>query len=378
MLNSLLVLAALAVVVAQKEEPGAWGLTLVYFTTSLPFFVSGTIVSLAISETVERIDRVYFFDLLGASAGCLLLVPFLNYFGGTSTVMLAWPCCSPPPAPSGTAWPDRLRCARPAWPWRWASFAFVFYNGTHNVIAIRYAKGQKLKKEEFVQWNSFSRIAVRDYSIFIDADASTGIASFDFEHLTAARAPRAAGAGPGLALRRAARRQGADHRTRRRLGRGARAGFRQPRYYRRRDQPHHRHHRDARPIRGAEPRHLSASGRAHFRGRRPQLRAPQPGEIPGGAGHPGGYLGIHRGRRLRPLGEQSLHHRRPARLPSAPDRRRHGRLHALGPRPAARVAAAGLAGHGGFARNWASRNRGGTSSWAAKGPPKAGARRIPC
>ena len=87
MLNSLLVIAALAVVVAQKEEPGVWGLTLVYFTTALPFFVSGTIVSLAISETVERIDRVYFFDLLGASAGCLLLVRFLNSFGGTSTVM---------------------------------------------------------------------------------------------------------------------------------------------------------------------------------------------------------------------------------------------------------------------------------------------------
>ena len=59
-----------------------------------------------------------------------------------------------------------------------AVFSFVFYNGTHDVIAIRYAKGQKLKKEEFVQWNSFSRIAVRDYLIFIDADASTGIASF--------------------------------------------------------------------------------------------------------------------------------------------------------------------------------------------------------
>ena len=85
MIDSLLVMVALAVVVAQREETGVWGLTLVYFTTALPFFVSGTVVSLAISETVERIDRVYFFDLLGASAGCLLLVPFLNHFGGTST-----------------------------------------------------------------------------------------------------------------------------------------------------------------------------------------------------------------------------------------------------------------------------------------------------
>jgi predicted membrane-bound spermidine synthase len=183
MLNSLLVIVALTVVVSQKEEPGAWGLTLVYFTTSLPFFVSGTVVSLAISETVERIDRVYFFDLLGASAGCLLLIPFLNYFGGPSTVMLVAVLF----AAAGGIWHSmagsvKLRAAAVAL--ALGMFAFVFYNGTHNIIAIRYAKGQKLKKEEFVQWNSFSRIAVRDYSIFIDADASTGIASFDFAHLT--------------------------------------------------------------------------------------------------------------------------------------------------------------------------------------------------
>ena len=183
MLNSLLVLAALAVVVAQKEEPGVWRLALVYFTTSLPFFVSGAIVSLAISETVERIDRVYFFDLLGASAGCLLLVPFLNHFGGISTVMFVAVLF----AAAGGIWQSiagsvKLRAAAVAL--ALAVFAFVFYNGAHDIVAIRYAKGQKLKKEEFVQWNSFSRIAVRDYSIFIDADASTGIASFDFGHLS--------------------------------------------------------------------------------------------------------------------------------------------------------------------------------------------------
>src|SRR5579871_1226206 len=80
-LNSVFVLVAVAVVVAQREDPGTWGLSLVYFGTSLPFFISGMIVSLVISETVERVDRVYFFDLLGAAIGCLLLLPFLNYFG---------------------------------------------------------------------------------------------------------------------------------------------------------------------------------------------------------------------------------------------------------------------------------------------------------
>ena len=60
---------ALVVILAQGDKLSIWDLALVYFTTALPFFVSGTIVSLAISETIERVDRVYFFDLLGAAGG---------------------------------------------------------------------------------------------------------------------------------------------------------------------------------------------------------------------------------------------------------------------------------------------------------------------
>ena len=82
--NSLLVLLSLTVILGQGDTLTNWNLALIYFTTALPFFVSGTIVSLAVSETMERIDRVYFFDLAGAAGGCLLLVPLLNQFGGPS------------------------------------------------------------------------------------------------------------------------------------------------------------------------------------------------------------------------------------------------------------------------------------------------------
>jgi spermidine synthase len=57
-------------------------------------------------------------------------------------------------------------------------------------IEVRYAKGLKLRTEQFTKWNSISRIGLaRDKDagemIFIDADASTAIANFDFDHLTA-------------------------------------------------------------------------------------------------------------------------------------------------------------------------------------------------
>ena len=206
MCNALLVIAALGVVVMQKAQTADWGLALVYFSTAVPFFVSGAIVSLAISESVERVDRVYFFDLMGAAAGCLLLVPFLNYFGGTSTVILVAVLF----AAAGAIWHSmagsiKLRAVSVAL--ALGLFAFVFLNGSNGILAIRYAKGQKLKREEFVQWNSFSRIAVRDYSILIDEDASTGIASFDFAHLTAHERHELLEQGPALpyALRPGAR-----------------------------------------------------------------------------------------------------------------------------------------------------------------------------
>src|SRR5258708_33830822 len=66
----------------------------------------------------------------------------------------------------------------------------IYANDNSAFIDIKYAKGQKIEGEEFVQWNSFSRIGVSKdkdsdrRAIVIDADASTGIANFDIDHLT--------------------------------------------------------------------------------------------------------------------------------------------------------------------------------------------------
>ncbi len=189
--NSLLALLSLTVILAQGDSPGNWNLALIYFTTALPFFVSGTIVSLAVSENIERIDRVYFYDLLGAAGGCLLLVPLLNQFGGPCTVIAAAICFAVAAAiwhsiagsVGGRAGSVALALGL---------VAFLTYNQRQPpVIDIRYAKGKKLQNEIWSKWNSISRIGVATTPdggnmIFIDADASTGIANFDFSKLTPA------------------------------------------------------------------------------------------------------------------------------------------------------------------------------------------------
>jgi hypothetical protein len=158
-INSFLVLLALGVILAQKNNPSNWDIALIYFTTALPFFLSGTIVSLAISETIERVNRVYFCDLLGAAGGCLLLVPLLNQFGGPSTVV----CAAITFAAAAAIWHSMAGSVKGragSVALALALVAFLTYNQHHPVIDISHAKGQTLAHEWFVKWNNFSRVAI--------------------------------------------------------------------------------------------------------------------------------------------------------------------------------------------------------------------------
>ena len=187
--NSILVILAVLVVLAQGQNPSAGYLALIYFTSALPFFVSGTIVALAVSETIERVNRVYFFDLVGAAGGCLLLVPFLNAFGGPNTTIVAAVLFAAAAAiwhGMGGSVATRATSVALAL----ALFGLLLFNDSYSLINLVYAKGQKLEHETYVKWNSFSRIAVApDKSsgipaIFIDADAETAIANYDFANLS--------------------------------------------------------------------------------------------------------------------------------------------------------------------------------------------------
>jgi len=181
------VIVAILTVLAQRTEMTNGQLALIYFSNALPFFCSGIIVSLVISETIERINRVYFFDLAGAAGGCLLLVPLLDSFGGPNTAITVAVLFAAAAAIWFNLAHSRLGRVLSVTLGLLLTLLIVV-NMKRGFIDIRYAKGQKLRTEQYVKWNEFSRIALAPESgmeqIFIDADASTGIANFDFEHLT--------------------------------------------------------------------------------------------------------------------------------------------------------------------------------------------------
>jgi hypothetical protein len=215
-LGSLAVIASFSVVAAlwfllsQTGEPGAWALAGIYLASAIPFFLSGAVVSLAISEAIGRVGRAYFFDLTGASAGCLLLIPFLKGFGGPNTLIAA-------AAIYGIAaaiWFNRAGAARS----RVAAVllalllvGLMVVNGRTHLLDIRTAKGRPLPPERFTAWNAISRIGVARvqvswepraaWNIIIDADAGTGIAPFDWERgLTDQERAELLGQGPGFAF----------------------------------------------------------------------------------------------------------------------------------------------------------------------------------
>ncbi len=185
--NAALIGLALAVILAQGNQISAWDYAAIYLTTSLPFIASGIILSLAVSETMERVNRVYFFDLLGAACACLLLWPLLEVLDGPSVVISAGAIFAAAAAiwfTLGASQRGRVISVAVAL----SLVAFLTYNKRRDLIGIRHAKEHTLANETYIKWNSFSRIAIEhdprgSDSIRIDADAQTGIANFDFDHL---------------------------------------------------------------------------------------------------------------------------------------------------------------------------------------------------
>jgi Spermine/spermidine synthase domain len=62
---------------------------LYYITIAAPFFISGLILSLLFTRMAQRMSRLYAWDLLGAAAGCVLIIWVMPAFGGSGSMVIA-------------------------------------------------------------------------------------------------------------------------------------------------------------------------------------------------------------------------------------------------------------------------------------------------
>jgi hypothetical protein len=131
----------------------------IYALAALPFFAGGAVVSLAVSRLAGRINLVYAADLLGASAGCLLLLPLLDRVGAPGVVLATAAlgalaaACFAPPASRARILP--LAGVLVVGPWAAHITGLVSFD-------VSATKGHVGDTVLFSKWNSFSRVAVYD------------------------------------------------------------------------------------------------------------------------------------------------------------------------------------------------------------------------
>ena len=183
-INSVVVVLLLWFILTRHGDMTLATLAAVYVASAIPFVFAGTVVSLAIGEAIGRIDRAYLWDLMGAAAGCLLLVPFLDYFGGPNTVIAAGVIYGI----AASIWFNRAGQAHLRASAVVVSLFLVILmimNGTNHIFDVQWAKGERLPEERLSKWNSFSRVGLTRvpqgyWDIRIDADAATGIPNIDW------------------------------------------------------------------------------------------------------------------------------------------------------------------------------------------------------
>lgn len=140
----------------------------IYTLAALPFFSGGLVVTLAISRLSAGASAVYAADLIGAAAGCLVLIPLLDRLGAPGVVFFAASL---------------------------ALLAAVLFGGQRRTIAgalvvlggaivltltagfdVTDTKGHQGDRVLFSKWNSFSRIGVyqREHGDWSLSPAYTG------------------------------------------------------------------------------------------------------------------------------------------------------------------------------------------------------------
>jgi hypothetical protein len=145
----------------------------IYALAAVPFFTGGLVVTLAISRMSDRVNAVYAADLMGAAAGCLVLLPLLDWVGAPGVVVAA----------SCLAVAAAVLFARPAGRVRtWAMGAAIVLlpiAGELSGLArfdVTDTKGHEGDRVLFSKWNSFSRIGVyeREHGDWALSPAYTG------------------------------------------------------------------------------------------------------------------------------------------------------------------------------------------------------------
>jgi len=146
-------------------------MSLMYLLSALPFFAGGAAISLAISRMSAQVNAVYAADLLGAGAGCLLLMPALNNLGAPGAIVMSALLGAVAALCFGSPESRRTRTAQAA-----SLMVVLVGAAAAGAFTVSATKGHESHPVLFSKWNSFSRIGVYEqpYGAWSLSDRYTG------------------------------------------------------------------------------------------------------------------------------------------------------------------------------------------------------------
>ncbi len=134
-----------------------------YAVIAVPFVVSGIVVCLSLTGFPARVSRLYAADLAGAAAGCVLLIPVLDYSDGPTAVLWVSVLASLGAIAFAGAAGGKLRGAAIA-----VTLVLGLSAAANTVLVwkhfpvfrILYIKGSFEARPLYEKWNSYSRVRV--------------------------------------------------------------------------------------------------------------------------------------------------------------------------------------------------------------------------
>jgi hypothetical protein len=178
-----------------------------YAAVSVPFAFSGIAVCLALTRFPGRVPALYAADLLGAAAGCLIVIPLLRITDGPTAVvavsaLAAVAACAFAPGSARSGLGRRALVTALVLAGLAVAHTALVARQTP-LVRLHWVKGYPEARPLYERWNSFSRITVfgdpareipprgwgfsaampptrvRQLSLLIDAGAGTPLTAFD-------------------------------------------------------------------------------------------------------------------------------------------------------------------------------------------------------
>ena len=144
---------------------GIYSIAFTYLVISVPFILSGIVVSLTLTRFAHRVSRLYAVDLVGAALGTVTLIWLLGRLEDAPSAVLAIAALTAVGAVFFAADAGRSHGVQVAatavvvLTWMAGGNALLAQNG-HPVLRLRWVKGQAEEVAPFERWNAFSRIRV--------------------------------------------------------------------------------------------------------------------------------------------------------------------------------------------------------------------------